>query len=148
MCEKIMIEGGLHRRSHSIPLTCLNLWQYQELNSEKCLLWPWWTISCDIYMNVSKPRINECQHLLSIGNDPFDWCNWVRAQTHLLSHCPINTYHRRDRADDTFKMFTNCQHSGIWWRYSESPWEMHCNKYKHAQYWFKNSWNSLWNFKF
>ena len=23
---------------------------------------------------------------------------------------------------------------------------MHSNKYKHAQYWFSNSWNRLWNF--
>ena len=47
-------------------------------------------------------------------------------------------------ADDNktgHKMFKNVKHSGIWWLYLVSPWEMQWNKYKHAWYGFRNLWN-------
>ena len=41
-------------------------------------------------------------------------------------------------ADDDKKNVQKCQHSGNWWLYLESPWEMHSNKYKHACYRYRN----------
>ena len=41
------------------------------------------------------------------------------------------------------------QNSQTYWTslvYLESAWKMHSNKYKHATFWFSNSWKSLWNF--
>ena len=38
------------------------------------------------------------------------------------------------------KFCKKCQNSGISWPYLEPPREMHSNKYKHAWYWFINSW--------
>ena len=51
---------------------------------------------------------------------------------------------RQAWADDSSKMSQNCQkcqNCGISWQYLASSWEIHSNKYKHAWFWFIDSWN-------
>ena len=42
-------------------------------------------------------------------------------------------------------VFNKWPHYGISWPYLESPWKMHSKEYKHAWYWFINSWNRRYN---
>ena len=56
----------------------------------------------------------------------------------------INVWTNLPTVFHTFHTTQNIQklhHFGISWPFLESPSEMHSNKYKHAWYWFINSWN-------
>ena len=59
----------------------------------------------------------------------------------------LNNLHVAGESRRQFKNVTKLSKMSTSWQYSESPWEIHSNKYKHARYWFSNSWNSRWNFR-
>ena len=51
-----------------------------------------------------------------------------------------HTYHGAKFHPKNYICFQNCS---ISLTYLKSPWEIHWNKYKHAQYWFRNLWDGL-----
>ena len=56
------------------------------------------------------------------------------------------SWHNLQTTGHKFNKFCKkCQNCGISWPYLESPWEIHSTEYKHAWYWFSNSWNNLGN---
>ena len=72
--------------------------------------------------------------------------NWVGGKWfpgfHTAGECRLQTTGQKCN-----KICEKCQNCGISWPYLKPQWKLHSDKYKHAWYWFINSWNSCWNFR-
>ena len=73
--------------------------------------------------------LNQIKCIIQHIHPPLMWRAWADDKTNISTFC---------------KKF---QHFGIWLLYLESLRKMHSKEFKHAWYWFINSWNSRWNFR-
>ena len=83
-------------------------------------------------------KTNICEHLALSS----------ACACHVVS---VNAFHAagegRRQVKDVTTFVKKCRNCGISWPYLKPEWKMHSDKYKHAWYWFINSWNSHWNFR-